>query len=475
MKDPDIERARQLAENALHESVTPERLTETERGMARHRLHDDPVYRYLRQGEQPHFLFHAAKETPTFNGPGAPDEIERSRSYPVLHLITDTRWVMIAGNKRGDQVQEFPLEAFEATNYDTSGNISDTFSNNTFIVELPSVHCTIPLSNDFDEEDLESLTVYLRDEFGATRGGVPVDSDDVGYTIAGSDSIQYGAGDVRSRIDRLPNSAMEKANELAAEADSVEELIPRLDAVLEEHDDENQTLDDIVARASSIEQVRRGVETPHERTTRQAKELAQDQIEAARTTLRDADPEEVGKWGLNVGRASAPLAVAAPGSTPLWIAAMLALGGAVGVHSSGIEESPLENVDPSELTDHVLAMADSGRELDEIDGEVAGTLLGAFTYLGGNMAPEEFVKWIEAADPAAILAGANAGTAYTKRNDVDGGLLDGAIAGGGLGLLGGYAGVELEPNDGDAEDTAVEIERYLTALSKREPVEGRPE
>lgn len=128
MKDPDIERAKQLATDALHDSVTPERLIETERGMGRHRLHDNPVYRHLRQGEQPQFLFHAAKQTPTFNGPGTPSAIERSRRYQVLHLISDSRWLMLAGNKNGDQVQEFPLNAIEATNYDTSGGISDALS-----------------------------------------------------------------------------------------------------------------------------------------------------------------------------------------------------------------------------------------------------------------------------------------------------------------------------------------------------------
>jgi hypothetical protein len=465
VKDPDIKRARQLAEDARHESVTPERLTETERGMGRRRLHDDPVYRYIRNGEQPEFLFHADKQTPAFNGPGAPEAIERSRRYQVLHLITDSRWVMLAGNNGGDQTQVVSLADIEATNYDTSGSISDTLSNNTFVIELPSVHVTIPLSNEYDEADLEALSKYLRDEFGAVRGEVPVDSDEAGYTIAGSDSIQYDASDVRSRINRLPESALDEADELTSAADSVEELIPRLDALLEEYEEEPQTLDDIVADASSIDEVRRSVETPQERATRQAKELAEGQLETARTVLQDADREEIGQWGINIGRASAPLAAAAPGSTPLWIAAALALGGAAGAHSSGVEGSPLQEIDPSELADHVLAMADAGRELDEIDGEIAGTLLGAFTYLGGQLAPEEFVTWIEAADTDAVLAGANAGAAYAKRSDIEGTQLQGALAGGGLGLLGGYAGLELG-DEAATEDAAAEIERYLTALSE---------
>lgn len=466
MKDADIERARKLAENARHDSVTPERLIETELGIGRRRLHDDPVYRHLFRGEQPHFLFHASKETPVFNGPAAPPELERSRGYQVVHVITDSRWLMIAGNNSGDQTRGFPLKAVRATNFDTSGSISDSLSNNLFVIELPSLHCSIPLANDFGEDDLDGLSRYLRDEFGAVRGGVEVDSDDAGYTIAGEDSIQYEAKDVRSRIDRLPDSALEKADELAERAKSLEELITDLDELLEENEEEHQTLDDVVSEASTIGQIRRDVETPQERTTRQAREFAVGQFETVRTALRDAEPEEVGNWGLNVSRASLPLAIAAPGSTPFWIAATLILGGAAGVHSSGVEGSPLRDIDPTELSEHVVAMADSGRDLDEIDGEVAGSLLGAVTYLGGRMAPEEFVKWIEAADPEAILAGANAGAAYANRDDIEGIGIEGAIAGSGLGLLGGYAGVGME-SDTDGDSTAADkIEAYLKELAE---------
>ncbi|WP_318567475.1 hypothetical protein [Salinigranum marinum] len=467
MKDADIERARELAECAKHESVTPERLMETDLGLGRKRLHDNPVYRYLSPEEQPHFLFHASKQVPEFNGPGAPEALERSRRHRVVHVISDSRWLMIAGNKTGDQVQEFPLSAIQASNFDVSNGISSNLSNNRFVIELPSLHCTIPLSNDYSEDDLDALSLYLRDEFGVARGGVEVDSDEAGYTIAGEDSIKYDAQDVRTRIDRLPNDAHDEADALAAEANSVDELVVGLDELLENYNEESQTLDDVVAGSSSIEQVRQSVETPAEQATRQAKEAADKHLQSARTALRDANPEEIGNWGLNVSRASIPLAVAAPGSTPLWIAATLVLGGAAGLHSSGIEGSPLKDVDPSELSEHVLAMADANKDLDNINGELAGSLLGAFTYLGGKMAPEEFVKWIDAADPEAILAGANAGAAYANRSDVDGSGKHGAIAGGGLGLLGSYSGMDIEGDGKTDGDTASEIAAYLEELDKK--------
>lgn len=68
-------------------------------------------------------------------------------------------------------------------------------------------HYTFPLSNDYDEDDLEELSRYLRDEFGAIRGGIEVDSDEAGYTVADSDSIDYEARDVGVRVDQLPEEA----------------------------------------------------------------------------------------------------------------------------------------------------------------------------------------------------------------------------------------------------------------------------
>jgi hypothetical protein len=177
----------------------------------------------------------------------------------------------------------------------------------------------------------------------------------------------------------------------------------------------------------------------------------------------------VGAWALDIGKAALPLARVAPGSTPLWLAASILAGGAAGAHASGVDGSPLSEVDPKALSEHVLAMADAGRDLDSIDGEVAGSLLGAFTYLGGRLAPEEFVRWIEAADPEAILAGANAGEAYASRDEVDGTVLEGALAGGSLGLFGGYAGLELEvsePNSERRESLEEDIASYLEALAE---------
>ena len=242
MIDPDIERAQRLANQATHDSVTAERLTENKIGIKRYRLYDNPLYRYLQSDEKPQFLFHSKRHTPTFNGPSAPKEIERSRQFRVLHLITDSRWLMIAGNRSGDQKHELLLNEIGATNHQTGDSITSRLSKNLFAIETEGVHYTIPLSNDYNESDLEDLSRFLRNYYDAIRGGVAIDSDEAGYTIAGSDEIKYDAKDVRSRLDRLPDSTIPEADQLISETDDIEELIPRLDSLIEREEESTQSL-----------------------------------------------------------------------------------------------------------------------------------------------------------------------------------------------------------------------------------------
>ncbi|APX96809.1 hypothetical protein [Natronorubrum daqingense] len=382
-----------------------------------------------------------------------------------MHLVTDLRWIMVAGNRDGDQRQELILYDIKATNYETGDSFTSKLSKNVFALETDGAHYAVPLSNDYDESDLEELSLYLRDNYGASRGGVAVDSDEAGYTIAGNDAIKYDASDVRTRIDRLPDSALDEADELIAQTDDLEELIPRLDELIEENEKSNRSLNDRVSEASSVEELRRGIETPAERAQRHAKERAERGLEQARETFNQADPEEVGKWGVNVGRSAAPLAKVAPGSTPLWIAAYLMLGGVAGTHASGAKNSPLADVDPEALAAHATALADAGKGLENIDGEAAGALLGAFSYLGHQLTPDEYAKWIVAANPEAILAGAEAGASFAVSDDVSGTRRQGAVAGAGLGILGSYANID---DNSDALQAIVDAdlyEEYLEELS----------
>lgn len=464
--DPDIERAHTLADQAKHDSITAERLTNAKIGFKRYRLHQDSLYHRLAPDEQPHFLFHADKQTPVFSGPAAPTKIDRSRLHKVMHLITDSRWLIVAGNKNGDQERDVALKEIKATNFDTNGTIPSTLSNNVFVFEIEGAHYWIPLANDYGEDDFEELSRYLRDGFGAIRGGVKVDSDAAGYTVAGNDSIDYEPRDLRVRLDQIPEEALDEANERIAETDSVEELIALLDELIEDHTEHKRTLDNVVEDSSSIDELRREVETSKERAQRQAREHAELGVDEMRQTLRRADPAEVREYGLGAGKAMRPLAYAAPFPTNLLIAASIAVGSVAGLHASGRENSPLADIDAQELSAHVTALADAGQELEEIDGEVAGALLGAIQYLGGDLFGEEYAKWLAEADPEAIMAGADAGARFaTTVDDQRKGY--GIIAGAGLGLLASYNG--SGPTDDLRETVDSDLyKEYIEELSHRE-------
>ncbi|MFB6201345.1 MAG: hypothetical protein ABEI98_04975 [Halorhabdus sp.] len=452
MPDPDVERAHELAEQARHDSVTPERLTQVDLGFGRNRLHQEPLYHRLLDGEQPHFLFHATRQEPVFNGPSAPDAITRSSRYRVMHLITDRRWLMVAGNKQGDQEQSFELEAITATNFDTSGTITSRFSNNVFAFEIEGAHCTVPLANDYDREDLAQLSRYLRDEFDAVRGGVSVDSDEEGYTVAGNDSIDYDAGDVRSRLDQLPEEAYDRADEQIAAADSAEELIPYLDDLIEEYEESEPSLDDRISDASSVGELRQEVATRGEQVQREAQKRVGNGLREFRRTFRNADEDEVGRYAVGAVRTAVPIARTAPYSTPALLIGALVAGTATGIHASGRDDSPLAEIDPTALAAHVNALTDPEHELEEIDGAVAGTLLGTLTYAGEDLLTEDYARWLTAADPEAVLAGADAGARFAAAQDNHGTRRQGALVGAGTGLLASYVDWDEEQFDDTVDE-----------------------
>lgn len=461
MSDPDIDRAHRLSEQARHESVTPERLTQSKVGFRRYRVHQDTVYHRLHENEQPHFLFHADSETPVFSGPGAPPAVDRSRLHKVMHLITDTRWLIIAGNRSGDQEREVDLSAIQATNFDTSGLVISRLSNNVFSFETENAHFMVPLSNEYDQEDLEELSRYLRDEFGAIREGVAVDPNEAGYAVAGKDAIGYEAKDIRVRLDQLPEEALKEANRRIETADSVDELVNELDLLLDEYDEEPQSLDDAIVEASTVDELRQVVETPGERAQRRAKE----RVEGTIQTAKMADAEEVARYGLGFGKATIPFAVRGPWPATATVGTALAIGTAAGLHASGIEDSPLADIDPIELPHRVTAMANAGSNFEEIDGELAGALVGASQYLGAQLLPDDYAQLVLQAEPAAVMAGAEAGARFAVTNEESTRI--GALAGAELGLLGGYL-------DGDSEEVLQGIvdedlfDAYQTALSTRE-------
>jgi hypothetical protein len=154
--------------------------------------------------------------------------------------------------------------------------------------------------------------------------------------------------------------------------------------------------------------------------------------------LKQSDPEEVGRWALHTGRAARPVARKAPYSTPLILLGALTAGASAGVYASGSDGELLEDIDPAELEQAAMEMVTEAEDIEAIDGEAVGAVLGAFSYLGGQLAPEDYARWIQQADPEAILAGADAGAQFAQAEQY-GTARQGSVAGAAVGLFGSYA------------------------------------
>lgn len=436
MDEPNKERLHRLVDNAIHDSVTADLLTKKKGGIASLWLHDRPLWSYLDNREQPNFIFYANSTTPEFLGPNAPEEISRSRPYKVMHLITDKRWIMVGGNRAGDDARKFPLDKIGAVNFETESGLSKRVSNRKFVFETSAgdIWCKVPIANDFSYEDLEELSYYLVETADAERHGVATDPDDAGYTVDGIDSLEADRETIAVLLDEVPVEAEMEANEIVTKAETAEELVTELNGLIEEYETKNQSVDDLVENSDSLDGLRQSVESPLEQWQRRAEE----QLSEARTTVRDADPEEVGNWSQGIGKTFLPLAVAAPYSTSILLAGALGTGGVIGVHASGRNDTILDGIDPQELARHAQAMSQKGSDLEHINGEAVGAILGASQYLGQTMPSEEYAKWVVEADVESMLEGAELGAAFAQKQAGNGTRRQGALAGATLGLADSY-------------------------------------
>lgn len=469
MVDIGDDRLHRLVHDAVHDSVRPDILTETKANLGSPRLSDRPLITYLRADEQPHFIFHAKKQTPDWFGKGAPnDDLSRSRGHLVLHMITDQRWVMVAGNRKGDERQTIPLERISAVDYSTEGAIShslaERISNNTVVLDTGDAFFEIPIARDFDASDLERLCTYLSETVNATVRGVPLDPDEAGYTINGHDNYEPDRDTVARLLDDIPAELQADADECIRDAEDTQTLVTQLNELLAEHErEEEESLEDVVAEADSADELRESLKTPREQRLDAVRERTERGVTEAKRVAREADPEEVGRWALGTGKTVAPVVSLASGSSLPLMGLSLLAGGAVGAYQSSQGSSVLDDIDPLELAGHATAMAHRGQDLETIDGEAVGAILGATAYFGKTLPPEEYAKWVTEADFDAIMKGAELGAARAQENGQSG--RQGALAGAGLGLGYGYA------NSGDqspeeAMREALDEEQYKEYLEE---------
>lgn len=438
------ERIRKFVKKSVNDSVDADTLDQSLPQGPSNPFADNSARRtllsYLRDGEQPHFIFHAKSNVPATYGPTANEAPQRSVGNPIYHIVTIKRWLMIAGNRNGNQTLSVSLTDIDAANYKTDDGLLSPVSNNRIVLKTDDAYYDIPVANSYTDEDFNHLLQHLEQYHDVEAGGVPLDPEKAGFTIAGVSRHETDPDTVRTLLDEVPPGLSDEADQIVAETDDANELVKNLNELIDsaEKTDSERTIDDKVADAESADELREDVKSSNEEIAERIAAQTDASITEARRIVKEADPQYVGKSAVGAARSVRPLAVAAPYST-LPLLATGALGGAaLGAYTDATPDSRLSGIDLWEMGNRAAAAAERGEKLDEVEGEALGALLGSSMYLGKKLGPEEYAQWFTQSDVNAIMLGIENGAKFaTQRQSL--GRRQGMAYGTGVGLLGGYA------------------------------------
>jgi len=439
MSNPEGEEFRQKIRDAKHESVTSDLLGKETGGVMDARLNDGALIVHLRSNEQPHFIFRGRKKTPEVYGSISPSELSRSRRYKVFHVVTDERWLCVVGNSDGDQTLSIPLETIQEANYmEVEGikpDIASRFSKWKMAIETELGFVQIPIVDDINEDDFHALNAYLRSEADVSIGDIPVDSDEAGYTIDGMETYEPSDRTIANLLDKVPPAAQDEADKIVIEADDAADLVRDLKSLIEEYEDEDHSINDVVAGAQSTDDLRTQVASRSDKVRTQAERG----IEEVQTTIKESEPEEVGEFAVQTANAAAPV-IKYASRTNLALFGTLLAASAAGARKSSDQPSIFDEIDPRQLATTASAMATRGGKIheDEEEGKAVGAILGISSQMTKSMAPEEYAKWVTQADPEAIMQGAEKAAQLNTQNSRASKATT-RLAGGSLGLLYGYA------------------------------------
>ncbi|WP_185715572.1 PH domain-containing protein [Halocatena pleomorpha] len=178
---PDVS---ERIDNALHDSVTEQRLTELEFGLLAGKLYTKPLIDYLGEDEQPHFLFSPGLSDGTIDlvGSSAPTPPNQAGTNTTMHLITERRWLVVAGNENGDETLSVPLQDITGLAVQTEPWTNTvSFTTDRFRFEAPIK---------IDAEDLDRLHRWLIVNTGVDGTGLkPVDQPEKATAGADPDGI----------------------------------------------------------------------------------------------------------------------------------------------------------------------------------------------------------------------------------------------------------------------------------------------
>lgn len=178
-----------LLANARHGSVTEKRLTQLKGGLTARYLYDRPLIEYLEGKEQPHFILAARQSAPTFSGPNPPTWSGQTLQGMAMHMVTDQRWLMVAGMKEGDGQFAVPIEDVVVTDYSTG------HSGHEVSLLTPEYEIDVPIGNMYDSDAVAAVVEYVRGIDGADETELRELRSDEGGTDSDDRSRSRGQPD----------------------------------------------------------------------------------------------------------------------------------------------------------------------------------------------------------------------------------------------------------------------------------------
>jgi hypothetical protein len=111
---------------------------------------------YLRADEQPQLILAARQKAPRFTGSQPPVWSGQNLQGMAMHMITDRRWLIVAGMKEGDQQFEMPLDTVRLLGYST-GRMGHEIK-----LATEEYRIDIPIGNMYDSDEIDAVVDYVR-------------------------------------------------------------------------------------------------------------------------------------------------------------------------------------------------------------------------------------------------------------------------------------------------------------------------
>lgn len=278
-------------------------------------------------------------------------------------------------------------------------------------------------------------------------------------TQAASDRVQE-SGTAKATAARF----IQEVNGEIASADRAETALRSIADLFEEREERTQ-FDELVADAESLSDLLGQHEDAAEPVNEEnlpAQNISKRRNLPGRvkSTIRDADAREVGKYSLAAVFGGAAVAASAPFSTTAGIAALLTGGAATGAYASTHPDSMAANIDPIEFAMGVSSRGRHHNRSSMPGGHGVGTAFGLMEQIEETDPDHAYAQWLAEVDFNEVMEAAE--YAATRSEQIPGvdNERDASIIGGAAGLAGSY---------GDLNDDFLEsVDEQLDELESSE-------